>query len=288
MSIQTESTNLLELDEATFTECFNETGFMVRHRLVDSGLFTLPRIVELSKRLPESKVEYNAGDVEVGQGRKEAPMTGLSIEETISQIETANSWMVLKNVELDDEYGDLLNQCLAEVAKFSEPLAPGMCQKMGFVFVSSPNSVTPYHIDHENNFLLQIRGEKFVRMFNRHDRMVLPEADIERIFAGGHRNLEFADEFLDRSEEFKLTPGDGLHFPVHAPHFVQNGDNVSISFSITFQTEETERTKALYWMNHRLRKLKLNPSAPGQSKWGDALKFGAYKTMRSIKRMFGR
>ena len=29
-----------------------------------------------------------------------------------------------------------------------------------FIFISSPNTVTPYHMDPEYNFLLQIRGTK--------------------------------------------------------------------------------------------------------------------------------
>jgi len=279
---------LLNFDRTTFNEKFNKTGFMMSHQLVDHELFTLPRIVELSKRLPEANVEYNAGDLDVGHYHSETPGTGLSIEETIQGIETANSWMVLKNVEIDEEYGALLNECLAEVAEFSEPIAPGMRQKMGFVFVSSPGSITPFHIDHENNFLLQIRGNKHVRMFNRNDRTVLPAQSLERFFGGGHRNLQFSDEYLDRSEEYTLTPGEGLHFPVNAPHFVRNADNVSISFSITFQTEESERNRALYVINHRLRKLRLSPSDPGTSGWKDAAKFGAYKALRSVKRLMGK
>lgn len=279
---------LFDFDEAEFREKFNEAGFLIRHRLADHELFSLSRIVELSQRLPQCKVEYNAGNLSIGQGDSTTPTTGLSIEETIRGIETCNSWMVLKNVEIDEAYGKLLDECLDEVGLLSEPIAPGMCKRMGFVFVSSPGSVTPYHIDHENNFLLQIRGEKHVRMFDRHDREVLSEADIERIFAGGHRNLKFADEFLDRSDAFTLHPGDGLHFPVHAPHFVQNGDNVSISFSITFQTEATERARALYCMNHRLRKLKWSPLPPGASAWADFMKLGAYEAMRRVKRVFGK
>jgi cytochrome P450 len=41
--------------------------------------------------------------------------------------------------------------------QFSEPLAPGMCQREGFIFISSPGAVTPFHLDPEHNFLLQIK-----------------------------------------------------------------------------------------------------------------------------------
>ena len=31
---------------------------------------------------------------------------------------------------------------------------------MARIFVSSPGAVTPFHMDHEHNFILQIRGNK--------------------------------------------------------------------------------------------------------------------------------
>ena len=43
----------------------------------------------------------------------------------------------------------------------------------GFIFVSSPGSVTPYHIDPERNFLLQVRGNKTMHMFDGSDRSLL-------------------------------------------------------------------------------------------------------------------
>ena len=40
-----------------------------------------------------------------------------------------------------------------------------MLTSQGFIFVSSPNSVTPYHFDPEHNILLQIRGSKVMTQF---------------------------------------------------------------------------------------------------------------------------
>ena len=53
-----------------------------------------------------------------------------------------------------------LTTALSEIKPFAELASTGMKQKQGFIFISSPGSVTPFHIDPENNFLLQIRGSK--------------------------------------------------------------------------------------------------------------------------------
>ena len=46
-----------------------------------------------------------------------------------------------------------------------------------------------------------------------------------------------------------------MHVPVIAPHYVQNGPAVSISFSVTFRTHDSDARAALYRMNRNLRKI---------------------------------
>ena len=83
---------------------------------------------------------------------------------------------------------------------------------------------------------------------------------------------------------FELNPGQGLHFPVEAPHWVQNGSELSISFSFTFRTDESERREVLYRMNHKLRKLGLSPAPVGKSKLVDGGKFALVRAARLLKR----
>jgi hypothetical protein len=206
---------LLDIDRSRFASDFNTRPFGVRHGLADHPAFQLERLVELARRLPPAAVEYNAGDLPLTQDPSLTPQTGLSIEETIRRIHDARSWMVLKRVELDPEYKRILDDCLDEIA----PLAPGMRGRQAFVFISSPGSVTPYHIDHEYNFLLQIRGTKHMSIF---DRSVLSEQEIERFYRGEHRNLVFDEARAADARTFELRPGAGVHVPVNAPHYVNN------------------------------------------------------------------
>jgi hypothetical protein len=279
---------LLELDAAAFRAGFDRTPFRIRHRLADHPLFALERIVRLGATHPERLVEYNAGDVPIGLDPAQTPRTGLSVEETIRRIETCRSWIVVKHVERDPEYRALLDACLDEVAVHSEGLEPGMTEREGHLFVSSPGAVTPFHLDHEQNFLLQVRGRKTMRVWDRSDPDVLPVEAVERFFDGAHRNLPWHDGLDTKASVFELAPGDGLHVPVLSPHWVRNGDAVSVSFSVTFKTRRVLRLGALHRVNARLRRRGLRPSAPGTHPARDAVKWAAFRVVRGAGRLVGR
>ena len=264
--------SLLIMSRGTFCTHFGKVPFLVRHRLAAHELFSLPRLVELSKRLPASQVEYNAGEVPVGLDPARTPRNGLSPEETIRRIEECRSWLVLKNVQCDPAYRLLLEDCLAEVRAASPPLTRGMCEPRAFIFVSSPGAVTPYHMDPEENFLLQIRGSKTMSVFDLADRSIVSEPQIERFFSGAHRNLAWRDDYQREAQLFDLEPGLALHVPFAAPHWVQNGPAVSISFSITFNTKASLRTLHVHRFNGQLRRWGVQPTPAGRSALRDGLK----------------
>ncbi|HVY62083.1 MAG TPA: cupin-like domain-containing protein [Planctomycetota bacterium] len=279
---------LLEIDAAEFARSFDRRPFLVGHRLATHELFALPRLVELAKRLPPKSVEYNAGDIAIGQDPSRTPQTGLSVEETIRRIEDCRSWLVLKNIEQDPEFRALLDACLDEVEAHSEAVDPGMCDREGFIFVSSPGSVTPYHMDPEQNFLLQVRGLKQVSLFDRGDRAVVSEEQIEDMLTGKPRNMPWREEMQAHGQVFELTPGKGLHFPCAFPHWVKNGPEVSISFSITFRTRSTERRAAVHAFNARLRRRGVAPGSVGSSPARDALKSVAERGLSRVERILRR
>ena len=274
----------LEVDPETFRANFNRWPFMVRHHLADHPLFTLRRLVALAHSLPADHVKYNAGDVTVDQGLYQGPQTGLSIQESIRRIEECNSWMALRWIEKDPAYRELLHQCLDEIQCFSEPLDPGMCRREGFIFISSPSAITPYHMDPEYNFLLQIRGQKTLHLFDGSDRSILSEQELE-VNADAYGKLPFKEEYQQKATAIELVPGIGLHIPVRTPHWVKNGDGVSISFSITFRTDGSERQSVVYSANARLRKLGLSPTPFGHSSLRDSAKYQAYRVCRRASRV---
>jgi len=277
------SDRLLDIDPVRFRSGFDQHPFLIRHRLADHPLFALPRLIKLARALPSQQIEYNAGDIPVGIDPALTPQTGLTAEETLRRIAECGSWMALKYVEHDPEYRALLEHCLGEVKPLSEPIRSGMRDLQGFIFVSSPGSVTPYHMDPEHNFLLQIRGSKHVALFDGRDRSILSEPVLERFHGGSHRNLEFREEYDAKALRFTLEPGMGLHFPATAPHYIRNGPEVSISFSITFRTPDLDARARVHRFNSWLRSRGMTPSPRGHSPLRDSMKSLAWRVARRAR-----
>jgi len=270
--------SLLDIATPAFRARFGRAPFLVHHRLAAHRLFALPRLVELARALPAASVEWNAGKVPISLDPAHTPRNGLSPEETIRRIEECSSWLVLKNVERDPEYAELLKRCLAQVGALDPRITAGMHGEESFIFISSPNAVTPYHMDPEENFLLQIRGRKTMRIF---ERAVLSAKELERFHNGAHRNLAYREEYAARARAYNLMPGLGVHVPVTAPHWVQNGPEVSVSFSITFRTAASARAAHAHQLNSWLRRIGIEPAPVGQSVLRDRLKELVLKIRRA-------
>jgi hypothetical protein len=248
-------------------------------------------LVELAKQLPASQVEYFSGDVDVNQPDLDKyPLNGLSVLETIRNIEENRSWMLLRNIETVPEYARLVRDVLDQAYSQVGSVVRDIHREESFIIVSSPNSVTPFHVDEDHNFLLQIQGSKEVSWWDPLDRVVLPEDLAEyhlQIWHGEgfHKQLPFQNEFQDRATVFKLSPGEGMYLPMGAPHWVKNGPKVSISISLTFRSSHTERQAILYFVNRKLRSLGLNPIAPRQSSWRDSVKYLGFQAGRRTAKL---
>lgn len=225
---------------------YEREPFKLRHDLSVEPWFSLDRILDLAGALPPASVEYNSGDLPASQPGSSIPGNGLSLKETIRNIGQCESWVLLKSVEQHPDYAELQRLCLAEIAR---KLALGDGELLSprcFVFLSSPQAVTPFHIDPEHNFLLQIQGSKEIQIFDHCDRAVLTKAQLRDFMAGAHRNLPFKDAFAERGDWFEIGPGEGVYIPFLAPHWVRNGASVSISFSLSFETVKTKGLLSSY------------------------------------------
>jgi len=273
---------------AGFRAAYPEQPMLIDHGLVDHPLLQLDALAGLAQRIRPVDVEYNRADLPVGVRAEDTPANGLSVEETIRSIEQNGSWMVLKFVEQDPLYRQLLAETLAELADDVRPSTGEMLKQEAFVFISSPNAVTPFHFDPEHNILLQIRGTKTMTIFPAADEGLVSGREHERFHEGGHRNLPWQEDFAARGSAFALEPGRAVYVPVKAPHWVRNGPDVSISFSITWRSEWSYREEYARRMNAVLRKAGLSPAPPGRYPHQNHVKSLGYRVIDKARRMVGR
>jgi hypothetical protein len=264
---------------------YPEQPVLLPHGLAGHPLFELEALAQLGARMREKDVEYNRGDLPVGIDGAAVPSNGLSIAETIRGIERNGSWMVLKFVEQDPTYRDLLHDTLAEVRPAVLEATGEMLKLEGFIFVSSPNAVTPFHFDPEHNILCQIRGSKTFTVFPAGDETVAHGIEHERYHAGGHRNLPWRDNLAPKGVDLRMDPGDAVYVPVKAPHYVRNGPAPSVSFSITWRSEWSYAESAARGMNQLLRKAGLNPREPGRFPQQNHAKSLAFRAISKARRV---
>jgi Cupin-like domain len=264
-----------------FAGHYPETPHILRHTLTSHPLLELEALAQLAERLPITSVEYNRGDLPIGVDGKPGS-NGLTIAETIRKVAEAESWAVLKNIEQVPAYEDLLHGLLEELRPEIEAATGAMLTPQGFIFVSSPNSVTPYHFDPEHNILLQIRGSKVMTQFPAGNTRFVPDEAHEIYHSGGPRELKWDDSFLSAGREFPLSPGEALFVPVMAPHFVKNGPAPSVSLSITWRSEWSYRESDARILNAMLRARGLSPTAPGRWPKQNYAKAYAFRVLRKL------
>lgn len=178
--------------------------------------------------------------------------------------------MSLLNVQADDTYRRLVDEVLDEVRPQIEARDPGMCYRAGWIFVSSPGAVTPFHIDHEHNVILQILGTKRLYTWDPFDREVVSER-AQELFHDQHSREQviWRDDLKKRARVFELEPGMGAYY-----------------------TDSTRRRELLYRGNARLRRLGLSPRPVGTWPARDralAAALGGFTTAKSaLRRAMGK
>lgn len=273
---------------AEFAAVYPERPQLIDHAMRDHPLLSFDALTELALSMRPVDVEYNRADLPVGIDPAEVEANGLGIVETIRDIETNGSWMVLKFIEQNPVYRDFLHRTLAEIEPVVRPVTGEMLKLEGFIFISSPDAVTPFHMDPEHNILLQLRGSKTMTVFPADDEELAPGERHEAFHRGAHRNLPWRDDFAARGTAFELTPGKAVYVPVKAPHWVRNGPGTSVSLSITWQSEWAYREMYAREMNAMLRRLGLRPAAPGRFPRQNHAKSLAWRAIDKARRVVAR
>lgn len=264
----------LSAGKRTFQENFDRQPFSIEHGFARHPLFELPRLLQLAETLARDphNVAYDAGNVGVEQRWNRRPKNPYTLREAMERIECVGAWVILKHTETAPEYKEVMDAILADVAELSgRDLRREIKNAEAQIMVTSPGRITPYHFDNECNVLLQIQGEKDIFIFDRTDRQVLTEMELERFWVGDWNAGEYKENRQDRAQTFRLQPGKAVHIPVNAPHWVRNDANVSVSLSINFEWRD-ETIYNVYRANYFLRKLGLQPMPPGHSRLRDGLK----------------
>jgi hypothetical protein len=275
----------VEIDWSAF-DPWRIQGF--RHRLMDHPLLQPDQLVALGGRLEaHGRVRTHSNEVEAGTSFNNAPRLHTnrrSATDTLEHIADAKAWMSLLNVQTDPLYRTLVDDVLDGIRSGMQASDPGMCYRGGWIFVTSPNTITPFHYGKEHNFLFQVRGRKTIHVWDHRDIEAASEASRDRFHACHERDLlVWRDALRERARTFELEPGQGADMPSTSPHMVENGDAPSITMSFTYYTDATRRNSLLHRAHHRLRQWGFEPPPVGQSRLLDGLLHAAFQSISNTR-----
>jgi len=268
----------------------HKTAFRVVHPLAEHPLFSLDKLISVAQDAAKrpGDLYMDAGDLTLADTWGSVPPPQLPVAKVIEQLETAKAMIILKHVEGDPAYKAVLD----DYADFVWRIAGADGAKLlrspeMLVFITSPHRKTPYHFDAEVNFLVQLYGSKDLWVCDPLDRSVTTEEEIERYYAVSISAGTYKPLAEERATHFTLDPGEAVHIPTHAAHWVRNRDNVSVSLSLNMEFPNWLRAD-VHRANHYLRRLGLAPSPPGGSIVVDRSKAAAIDALRSVKRLIRR
>ena len=261
------------IGQLAFDDTFPGRSVEFTHELHLDDRLTLASVADLADRLPRRSViaDTAAQPLLVPQG---GPPRGALKRpgDVIRDLRNANAWLTLLNVEDDPGMAEIMNTQL-------DQLESGMIAKRGtrkgrmrkrvaFVFVSSPNSVTPVHFDIEHSLLMQVSGRKTVSV-GRWESDAVRRHEFDRYWDGSHGRIE---ALQPEAAAYTMTPGRAVYIPPGTPHWVHNGPDISLSVTLTYFTAATVRENRVEDFNSHLRRRHMKPQEPGHSTVVDTAK----------------
>lgn len=244
---------------------------LFRHSLTEHPLLQTEQLVELGKRCRGTRRWY-AFNSEVTAGTDFDDAASLfparkSAVDSLRDISTARAWVLLRHIQADPLYRELVDAVIDPMKARIERKDPGLYYRAGWIFSASPHTATPFHIDRSHVFLLQVRGTKTVYVWDPDDTAVCSE----RARDGFHLRHDLSrtlwhEEFRSRAHVFELKPGDGVYMPLTSPHMVETSNEASTTISFTYNTAATRRNAKVHVMREMLFKLGMTPPDYGRSR----------------------
>lgn len=235
----------------------------LRHRWHESPLFARDALASLIDRYPAEHYALVRTSVRGDAGRvwREGDIGDFSGAEVIDALSRGAMWLNLRNVHLvDPRYGVLLERSYAELARRVPGFRP-RALRMG-ILISSPSVQVHYHADLPGQALWQIAGHKRVHVYPAREPY-LPAAALETIaLTGVEVGMRYDPAFEREATVFDLAPGEMLHWPLNAPHRVDNHDCLNVSATTEHWTPEIRRSQMVTMANGVLRQhLRIAPSS---------------------------
>jgi hypothetical protein len=228
----------------------------IGHRLHESPLFSRAALAALIESYPREHYNIFSMSAQSEKNKfywRQGDFNGHSGEEVLNTIANGRLWLNMRKANVvDRRYGELLDAILAEIAEH----IPGFASQRHEcgILVSSPKAQVYYHVDLGGQLLFQIMGRKRL-YFYAPDKPFITSEDLERTsISSAGVDIPYREWFDDYARVYEdFVPGQMMHWPLFAPHRVENYDCLNVSMTMEFTTPAMMRTQIVNLANGALR-----------------------------------
>jgi hypothetical protein len=263
----------------------------LRHQLAAHPLLTTDSLANLALRSDPDHVRFHDGERRIETDMStmlRTDHTRLRLRKAIDNLHKTSAFVQIINVRQDPAYRALVDEVLDQLLPNLPPRDRALLNRDAAAFLASPGSTTPFHLDHEQNFLCHVRGAKTFYVWDHRDRSVVTERALEGFYREGRlRDTPYRPALQPKAHAFELVPGDCIFMPMGSPHAASTGKDITVTFSILFNTLTSFDVVETYRANHVMRKLGLSPAPVGGNWVRDSLKrhtVGAVRLARDLAR----
>ena len=207
----------------------------------------------------------------------EFPMPDLPLPEPVSLVLAPGPWVpfVLRVGPLTPWWTPLAGW-VAEWRRFLPRVLGSSLARRSEVrldlYLASPGAVSRFHADPSHNLVQQVAGARKIRIFSPLDERLVHSQSRPGIYLERGMHPKYRRDCEDAARELALDPGTAAYVPPRAGHWVQNGPEFSISYTVSLRTPVEFREKYCHAMNARLRSLGFAPRLFGERPLADSAK----------------
>ena len=233
------------------SELWGHHPVKIEHSLEQSGLFSDEALARLIEGYPRKKYDFNHMNAQ-GSDRRgwvEGELGDCRGEHALEAVREGRMWLNLRFVnEVDPRYGELLADIFKELAELVPDMRDTFRHKMG-ILISSPGAQVYYHTDIPGQGLWQLRGSKRVYVYPNYAPFLTEEGLTNVITGAGNDDIRYETWFDDYAHVVDLEPGEMVHWPLNAPHRVENHDVLNVSVTTEHWTTDIRRYYAVRYAN---------------------------------------
>jgi hypothetical protein len=263
---------------------FSHQTLIVNHNLHTRDMFNDAGLASLLDRYPRDKLGvFTMGEDPVDWRSWRSGKAGdLSGADLMAGVHDGRIWLNLRgaNHYLED-YAELASEIFANKEGHVKGLKT-LKHDLG-VLISSPNAQVFYHLDSALVSLWQIRGTKFVRVYDPKAPFARPEQIEAVVLRETAEQIPFDPSWDEAALSVTLEPGMMVTWPQNAPHRIVNGPMVNVSLSLEFMTPQALlRANVIYANGVLRRRFGMRPEIQKGLDPRALAKFGLARTFKAI------